>query len=163
MQKLIGKFFVKPCSLPAMHLVHDQPQHDSTGFALQTWITDGDQDHRQSRKPNNPDGKAGIGQSFTVCQRTATKQGTGDRRKPSRSGKVSRLTSAPRARLHDLARAFKPSRPWAKREEPCRATAPAECFALPTVCRTGQAVTIGKAIIERTAKATGRAGYPGRA
>ena len=38
-----------------------------------------------------PDGKAGIGQGFTVCQRTATKQGMGYRRKPSRSGRASRL------------------------------------------------------------------------
>ena len=53
-----------------------------------------------------PDGKGGIGQGFTVCQHTATKQGTGDRRKPSRSGSASRLPLAPRARLHDLARAF---------------------------------------------------------
>ena len=31
-----------------------------------------------------PDGKAGIGQGLTICQHTATKQGTGKRRKSSR-------------------------------------------------------------------------------
>jgi len=48
--------------------------------------------------PIKPDGKGGIGQGFTVWQHTATKQGTGDRRKPSRSGRASRLPTAPWAR-----------------------------------------------------------------
>ena len=56
----------------------------------------------------NPDGKAGIGQGFTNCQHTATEEATGYRRKPSRYGKARPLPSAPRARLHDLARAFQP-------------------------------------------------------
>ncbi|PZN70611.1 MAG: hypothetical protein DM484_28120, partial [Candidatus Methylumidiphilus alinenensis] len=55
-----------------------------------------------------PDGKAGIGQGFTFWQHTAIKQGTGDRRKLSRSDRARPLPSAPRARLHDLARAFQP-------------------------------------------------------
>ena len=54
------------------------PTVKATGLArgilpLAVWL-DGDRSHGQAGNSIKPDGKAGIGQGFTVCQHTATKK-----------------------------------------------------------------------------------------
>ena len=86
------------------------PTVKATGLArgilpLAVWL-DGDRSHGQGRNLDQARRQGRNWLGFNDLPTHRTKQGTGNRRKPSRSGRASRLPLAPRARLHYLAIAF---------------------------------------------------------